>query len=85
MIARPLVVFGSVVTAYWLLGALPDYSLAVLYSLNAMTSYERANFFLERRWELIGALEPLNGMLLFSLSSAFLFHMLRHVWVNDIR
>jgi hypothetical protein len=72
-------------TAYWLLGALPDYSSAVLYSLNAMTSYGHTNLYLERRWELMGALEALNGMLLFGLSTAFLFNMLRHVWVSDVR
>jgi hypothetical protein len=68
--------------AYWLLGALPDYSSAVLYSLNAMTSYGHTNLYLEPRWELMGALEALNGMLLFGLSTAFLFNMLRNVWVT---
>lgn len=69
-------------TAYCLLGALPDYSSAVLYSLNAMTSYGHTNLYLERRWELMGALEALNGMLLFGLSTAFLFNMIRDVWVT---
>ncbi len=68
--------------AYWLLGALPDYSSAVLYSLNAMTSYGHTNLYLEPRWELMGALEALNGMLLFGLSTAFLFNMIRNVWVT---
>jgi len=67
-------------TAYWLLGALPDYGSAMLYSLNAMTSYGHEDLFLERRWQLMGALEALNGMLLFGLSTAFLFHMVRRVW-----
>ena len=69
-------------TAYWLLGALPDYSSAMLYSLNAMTSYGHTSLYLERRWELMGALEALNGMLLFGLSTAFLFNMIRNVWVT---
>jgi len=62
-------------TAFWLLGALPDYRSAVLYSLNAMTSYGHTNLYLDRRWELMGALEALNGMLLFGIPprlSAFL-------------
>ena len=53
--------------AYRLLGALPDSRSAMLYSLSAMTSYGHANLFLEEQWQLMGALEALNGMLLFGL------------------
>jgi hypothetical protein len=67
-------------TAYWLLGALPDFKSAMLYSLGAMTSYGHANFFLEKQWQLTGALEALNGMLLFGLTTAFLFAMIQKVW-----
>jgi hypothetical protein len=52
----------------------------MLYSISAMTSYGHASVFLEARWQLMGALEALNGMLLFGLSTAFLFatmHKLR--------
>jgi len=65
--------------AYWLLGALPDYASAMLYSLSAMTSYGHENLYLEGRWQMLGALEALNGMLLFGLSTAFLFYMIRTV------
>ena len=47
-----------------------------------MTSYGHTNLYLDRRWEPMGALEALNGMLLFGLSTAFLFNMMRHVWVT---
>ncbi len=63
--------------SYRLLGALPDNRSAVLYSLSAITSYGHANVFLEQRWELMGALEALNGMLLFGLTTAFLFGMIQ--------
>jgi hypothetical protein len=66
--------------AYRLLGALPDTRSAMLYSLSAMTSYGHANLFLEERWQLMGALEALNGMLLFGLTTAFLFAMIQKVW-----
>ena len=66
--------------AYRLLGAMPDGRTAVLYSLSAMTSYGHANLFLESRWQLMGALEALNGMLLFGLTTAFLFAMIQRVW-----
>jgi hypothetical protein len=52
----------------------------MLYSLSAMTSYGHANLFLEEQWQLMGALEPLNGMLLFGLTTAFLFAMIQKAW-----
>jgi hypothetical protein len=67
-------------TAYRLLGALPDTKSAMLYSLSAMTSYGHANLFLKQQWQLMGALEALNGMLLFGLTTAFLFAMIQKVW-----
>jgi MFS superfamily sulfate permease-like transporter len=66
--------------AYWFIGAMPDGRSAMLYSLSAMTSYGHANLFLESQWQLMGALEALNGMLLFGLSTAFLFAMIQRVW-----
>jgi len=67
-------------TAYWLLGALPNTGSAMLYSLSAMTSYGHANLFLEEQWQLMGALEALNGVLLFGLTTAFLFALIQKVW-----
>ena len=66
--------------AYRFLGALPDSRTAMLYSISAMTSYGHANLFLKDRWQLMGALEALNGMLLFGLTTAFLFAMIQRVW-----
>jgi len=66
--------------AYRLLGALLDNKLAMLYSLSAMTSYGHVNLFLKAYWELMGALEALDGMMLFGLTTAFLFSMIQMVW-----
>ena len=66
--------------AHRLLGALPDNKTAMLYSLSAMTSYGHANIALEPHWQMMGALEALNGMLLFGLTTAFLFAMITEVW-----
>jgi hypothetical protein len=66
--------------AYRLLGALPDNSSAMLYSISALTSYGHANLLLEGHWQMMGALEALNGMLLFGLTTAFLFAMMQRVW-----
>jgi hypothetical protein len=66
--------------AYRLLGALPDNGTAMLYSLSAITSYGHASVSLAAHWRLMGALEALNGMLLFGLTTAFLFAMIQQVW-----
>lgn len=66
--------------AYRLLGALSDNKSAMLYSLNALTSYGHTNLNLESRWQLMGAMEALNGWLLFGLTTAFLFAAIEKVW-----
>ncbi len=64
---------------YRFLKAFPDYRVAMLYSLNAITSYGHANLQLEDRWHLMGATEALNGWLLFGLSAAFLFGVMQRL------
>jgi len=71
--------------AFRLLGALPDNASAMLYSLSAMTTYGHVPVYLKDRWQLMGALEALNGMLLFGLTTAFLFAMIREVWDIEIK
>jgi len=66
--------------AYLIIGALPDGASAMLYSLSAITSYGHATLSLESQWQLLGAIEALNGWLLFGLTTAFLFGMLQKVW-----
>jgi hypothetical protein len=65
--------------AYLFLGAVPDAKSAMLYSLNAMTTYGHESVSLEPHWQMMGALEALNGMLLFGLTTAFLFAMIQEV------
>ncbi len=66
--------------AYRVLGALPDASTAILYSLNAITSYGHIAVDLEPKWRLMGALESLNGWLLFGLTTAFMFAIFERIW-----
>jgi hypothetical protein len=66
--------------AYHELGALPDAKMAILYSLSALTSYGHAELYLARHWQLMGALEALNGWLLFGLTTAFLYAHARRFW-----
>ena len=67
-------------SAYWFLGALPDPRSAMLYSLGSMTTYGHADVYLETRWQLMGALEALNGIMLFGLTTAFLFATIQRIW-----
>ena len=39
----------------------------------------------EQHWQMMGALEALNGMLLFGLTTAFLFAMIQEVWQTHRR
>lgn len=71
--------------AYQFLGAMPDARSSMLYSLNAMTSYGHTNLNLQDHWHLMGAMEALNGWLLFGLSTAFLFAVIQKVWLSDQR
>ena len=70
--------------AYRYIGALPDGKTAMLYSLNAITSYGHVNSFLAEHWQLMGALEALNGWLLFGLTAAFLFVIVGKVWPRSL-
>jgi hypothetical protein len=66
--------------AYWQLGALPDARSSVLFSFGAMTTYGGSDLDLQGQWRLMGALEALNGIILFGLTTAFLFSMIQAVW-----
>jgi hypothetical protein len=70
---------------YQALGALPDGKAAVLYSLSAMTTYGHEHFDLANHWQLMGSLEALDGMILFGLTTAFLFGMIRELLADRSR
>jgi hypothetical protein len=57
-----------------------DGKSALLYSLNAITRYGHSDLYLTPHWQLMGAFEALNGMLLFGLTTAFLYGVLQRVW-----
>jgi len=65
--------------AYLWLGAVPDERSAMLYSIGAMTTFGHASLRLSDHWQMLGALEALNGMLLFGLTTAFLYATIRGV------
>jgi hypothetical protein len=69
--------------AYRALGAVPDNKTAMLYSISAMTSYGHAGIYLEARWQMLGALEALNGMMMFGVTTAFLFSTMQKLRMFD--
>jgi hypothetical protein len=66
--------------AYFGLGALPNIHDAMLFSLDSLTTYGHDTLTLERQWQMMGALEALNGILAFGLTTAFLFFQMRRLW-----
>ncbi len=67
---------------YVLLGALPDGRSALLFSLSAITTYAHEHFDLAPHWRLMGSLEALDGMILFGLTTAFLYGMIRELLLD---
>ena len=67
-------------TAYRLLGALPDTKVCdALFAQRNDKLWPREPLS-GRAMATVGALEALNGMLLFGLTTAFLFAMIQKVW-----
>jgi len=71
---------GIWAATYLILGIFPNFKSSMLYSLNALTSYGHTELSLKGEWRLMGALEALNGWLLFGITTAFLFAVIQTVW-----
>jgi hypothetical protein len=68
--------------AYRLLDTEMDFKSAMLYSMSALTSYGHANLSLEPRWQMMGALEALNGWIVFGITTAFIFAVIQKAWLQ---
>ena len=66
--------------AYWWLGALSSPTDAILYSVDSMSTRGASGLVLERHWRMMGALEATDGMLLFGISTAYIFAILQAYW-----
>ena len=51
-----------------------------VYSVDSMTTRGASGLMLQRRWQLMGALEATDGMLLFGISTAYMFAMMQAYW-----
>ena len=66
--------------AYVWLGALDSPEDAILYSLDSMTTRGASGLMLEPHWQMMGALEAADGMLLFGISTAYIFAVMQVYW-----
>jgi hypothetical protein len=62
--------------AYVIIGALPAPADAIRFSLGAMTTSGADGISLSDKWKLLGGIEAMAGVLLFGVSTAFLFGIL---------
>lgn len=69
---------------YLKLGAVGTPAGAMLYSLDSMTTRGASGYALEARWRMMGAMEALNGQLLFGISTAFLFSAMRRLLIPPV-
>jgi hypothetical protein len=66
--------------AYLWLGALKPFNTALFYSVDSMTTRGASGLPLAQHWLMLGALEAVNGMLLFGISTAFIFGLMQAFW-----
>ena len=66
--------------AYVWLGALNSPFDAILYSVDSMSTRGSSGLVLESHWRMMGALEAVDGMLLFGISTAYIFALLQAYW-----
>ncbi len=66
--------------AYVWLGALNSSKDAILYSVDSMTTRGASGLSLEPHWLMMGALEAADGMLLFGISTAYIFAVMQMYW-----
>ena len=71
---------GIWAAAYLWLGALELPRDALLFSLDSMSTRGASQLTLQRPWQIMGALELVDGMLLFGVSTAFLFAVMQVYW-----
>jgi hypothetical protein len=63
--------------AYLWLGALGSLGSAILYSVDSITTRGASGLTLPSHWQMMGALEAADGMLLFGISTAFIFTVMQ--------
>jgi len=65
---------------YLWLGALGSPFEAILYSVDSMSTRGASGLMLQSHWRIMGALEAVDGMLLFGISTAYIFTVMQSYW-----
>src|SRR5262245_16436239 len=71
---------GIWAAAYWWLGALDSFTDALLYSVDSMSTRGESGLTLQPQWRMMGALEAVGGMLVFGVSTAYIFAVMQVYW-----
>ena len=66
--------------AYLWVGALGSSIDAMLYSIDSMTTRGASGLVVQQHWQMMGALEAVDGMLLFGISTAYIFAVMQLYW-----
>jgi hypothetical protein len=65
---------------YLWIGALDSPFNAMLYSVDSMTTRGASGLTLRPHWQMMGALEAADGVLLFGMSTAYMFAIMQSYW-----
>jgi hypothetical protein len=71
---------GIWAVAYLWLGALDSPIDALLFSVDSMSTRGGSGLKPQQHWQMMGALEAINGMLLFGVSAAYIFAVMQAYW-----
>jgi hypothetical protein len=68
--------------AYVWLGALGSLGAAILYSADSIATRGASGLMLQSHWQMMGALEAADGVLLFGISTAFIFTVMQFFYMD---
>ena len=71
---------GIWAAVYLWVGALDSPTDALIYSVDSMATLGASGLTLHRPWQMMGGLEAVNGMILFGVSTAYLFAVMQVYW-----
>jgi hypothetical protein len=71
---------GIWAAAYLWLGVVDTPTDALIYSVDSMATLGASGLTLQRPWQVMGGLEAVNGMILFGVSTAYVFAVMQMYW-----
>jgi hypothetical protein len=71
---------GFWAAAYRWVGALDSLEESIIYSVDSITTRGASGLTISQHWRMMGGLEAVDGMLLFGISTAFVFALMQVYW-----